>query len=121
MTQEDADLWKRVTEGSSPLLPKPSAPVIRPDAPPVRRQRARFTTLDLHGLTLQQAHSEVLTLIREAKHAGLKYVTVITGLSGQIRREFTYWVEHRPEVRKIDCLNGGGAFKIFLKKTQHPK
>lgn len=118
MTREDAELWKRVTEGLQSLLPKPRAPVIRPDAPlSVRRHRARFTTLDLHGLTLQQAHAEALAHVRAGKAAGLKYVTVITGLSGEIRREFRYWIEPLPEVRKVETLNGGGAFKVFLKKN----
>jgi len=117
MTPEDADLWKKVTKGLAPLLPKPSAPVIRPAAPLVPRLHAQTSTLDLHGMTLTEACAKTHNFVREARYAGLKSVVVITGLSGAIRREFPFWVENLPGVRKIDLLNGGGAFKVyFLKK-----
>jgi dsDNA-specific endonuclease/ATPase MutS2 len=121
MTLEDAEIWRQVTSGLVPLLPKPSAPVIRPDAPvDVIRPRARFTTLDLHGYTVHQACAVTKTFVYDAKRAGLKYVTIITGLSGQIRREFPLWVEQFPEVRKVDPANGGGAFRVYLKRNKRP-
>jgi hypothetical protein len=118
MTPEDRKLWKLVTDGISPLVftSTVSPPVARPR--PLMPPRGRFRpTLDLHGLTLAQAHNETRQFIYEAKvFYGLKYVRVITGLSGSIRREFPLWVAMLPQVRTIEPLNGGGAFKIVLTK-----
>ncbi len=116
MTPEDLALWKKVTEGTAPISVKPHAETIVSNERTIVRPRARFTTLDLHGMTLQQACSDTRQFIMEAKWAGLKYVTVITGLSGGIRREFPMWVEPMIEVRKVEAVNGGGAFKVFLKR-----
>jgi DNA-nicking Smr family endonuclease len=118
MSPEDLELWKKVTEGLVPLLPKTSAPAIRPDALVIQRPRARQSEIDLHGLTIQQACVETRQFITDAKAAGLRHVTIITGLSGYIRREFPFWVDQLPEVRKIEPFSGGGAFKVYLKRDK---
>jgi len=117
MRPEDEELWKQVTEGLIPLVFTPTAAAIRPPARLPVRYRPFSRTIDLHGLTLNDAHTQTKRVVYEAKvFYGLKYVTIITGLSGQIRHEFPFWVEALPEVRRVEALSGGGAFKVFLKK-----
>lgn len=116
MRPEDEELWKQVTEGLIPLVFTPTAAAIRPSARSFAHYRPFRRTLDLHGMTLNEAHAQTKRVVYEAKIYGLKYVTIITGLSGQIRREFPFWVEALPEARRVEALNGGGAFKVFLKK-----
>ena len=69
-------------------------------------------------MTLGHAHAQTRLLVSEAHTRGLKHVTIITGLSGPIRREFPFWVEQFPQVRRSEVLNGGGAFKLHLVKKQ---
>jgi DNA-nicking Smr family endonuclease len=73
--------------------------------------------LDLHGMTLADAHRASLEHVYQAKQAGdYRYVTIITGLSGQICEEFPRWFENHAFVRSVKALRGGGAWEIWLKK-----
>ncbi len=116
MTPDDHKLWKQVTEGVLPLVFTPTAAAIRSHAGRGRMTRTFHTTLDLHGMTLDQAHAAVRRMVADAQHCGLKHVNIITGLSGPIRREFPFWVEQLSQVRRFETLNGGGAFKLHLVK-----
>ena len=44
--------------------------------------------LDLHGFTLEEAYNEFTDFIYEAYTQNITKVEVITGKSGQIRKEF---------------------------------
>jgi len=114
MTPEDHKIWKQVTESTLPLGFAPVAPAMRPVVPLAREYFPR--SLDLHGLTLAQAHTETLAFVSAAKQHGMKSVVIITGLSGDICREFPMWVESIPTVRLTQRLNGGGAFRLILKR-----
>lgn len=70
-----------------------------------------FTTLDLHGFTTQQAHQITLGFLDSRKGT----VTVITGKSGDICKEFPTWAALHPKVRSCQQMNGGGAFLIKLR------
>ena len=47
--------------------------------------------LDLHDLNLEEAYDEFNEFINKAYSDNISKVEVITGKSGQIRREFPYW------------------------------
>jgi len=116
MTPDDKKYWEAVTksvilDASFPKISSPRAVLS------VRGERYMRTTLDLHGYGLNDARFESVMFIKDAKKFKLKYVRIVTGLSGQIRREFPLWLENIPEIRRYEVLNGGGAFKIFLKKN----
>lgn len=70
------------------------------------------STLDLHGMTVQEAYGAVRQFLSTTSH---KDVTIITGLSGQIREEFPEWIALHGRVRHSTILNGGGAFHLRLK------
>jgi DNA-nicking Smr family endonuclease len=74
------------------------------------------SSLDLHGFTIQQAHSLARSFIQLAAREGRRGVTIITGKSGEIRREFPVWASLHENVRGVEELNGGGAFYVKLRK-----
>ena len=117
MTPDDKKIWEAVTK-SIKLLDTNPAIIISPRVSTGTRGRWYMpTTLDLHGYGLDDAHQKSILFIKEAKYFKLKYVRIVTGLSGQIRREFPFWIERLPEVRRIEHMNGGGAFKVYLKRN----
>jgi DNA-nicking Smr family endonuclease len=71
--------------------------------------------LDLHGMTVQLAFLTVNDFIAEAKKNNTTTITIITGLSGEIRREFPVWLDFHKGIKSHQILNGGGAFQIKLK------
>jgi DNA-nicking Smr family endonuclease len=72
-------------------------------------------SLDLHNLTIREAHTRSLAFIDCAHEAGRGSIEIITGKSGEIRREFETWARLHPRVRGVEPLNGGGAFRIKLR------
>lgn len=119
MSPEDKEIWKKVTDGVIPLTFTPEAAAIRSPALVVNsihtpHNRYFSPTLDLHGMSVNQAHIETKTFFYKAKLFKLKYVRIITGLSGQIKREFPFWLENMSGIRRVEVLSGGGSFKIYL-------
>ncbi|MBX7198372.1 MAG: Smr/MutS family protein [Rhodospirillaceae bacterium] len=85
--------------------------------------------LDLHSLTLDQAHGALTGFIRGAYGRGARCVVVVTGKGksgeGKIRRETPHWLNQpalRPlvlavtEARTYD--GGSGAFYVLLKRKR---
>jgi dsDNA-specific endonuclease/ATPase MutS2 len=114
MTQpHDMKLWTLVKKTITPLgQPRPSQPTSMAIS---FSYGENYTALDLHGYTIQEAHSRVQSFIDRAAYAGQKGVTIITGKSGGIRKEFPTWAMLHSKVRSIEELNGGGAFYVKLK------
>lgn len=50
-------------------------------------------TTDLHGLKIQDAYDKSKEFLDSSCGYNHKYVRVITGKSGEICREFPFWVE----------------------------
>jgi len=69
--------------------------------------------LDLHGFCLEQAYRMFLKHIEISKQYDFKYIQVITGKSGEMRREFSSWL-NKISYKKLEKLPGDGAFKIYL-------
>jgi len=86
--------------------------------------------IDLHGLTLDQAHSALTSFIRRSHASGARCVVVVTGKgagpgTGKIRREAPDWL-NRPDLRPLILAvtearqhhGGGGALYVLLKRTR---
>ena len=115
LSLEEIALWKAYTTGEASggaMVVSDASALLRPS-----RRRPAISYLDLHGLTIAEAHKVTLAFIEEANRTH-KAVTVITGLSGKIRREFPQWLETLPSIRAIEEMNGGGAFKIRFRKKK---
>jgi DNA-nicking Smr family endonuclease len=71
-------------------------------------------------MTIQHAHIEVKAFLRFHREEKTKSVRIITGKSGKIKKEFIFWIESEPYIRKIEPIYDSrkqvGSFQIFLKK-----
>ena len=113
LTPEEAELWNKVMSGTLQIRkpspqPTPQTTPIKPKIPYPKK------CVDLHGLTIQEAHAITLHQLDIWKNVA-KSLVFITGKSGIIRQEFLHWVQN---TGKVETLNGGGAFRVFLKKNK---
>lgn len=91
----------------------------------------RDATLDLHGLTLAQAHSTLIHFVRSQSERGARCLLVITGKGavnadssrGRIKHELMHWLNAaslRPLVLAVTEANpkqsNGGAVYVLLKR-----
>jgi hypothetical protein len=106
-TEEECRLWQRYLERMSEPVPVPT------HSPPKPRTAC---VLDLHGMTAAEAYAAFCAFVAGGK-GGYKYLTVVTGKSGVIRREFEHWTANCADIRRVDTLNGGGAFRVYLRKS----
>ena len=93
--------------------------------------------LDLHGMTLAEAHPELIRFVLNAQEAGLRLVLVITGKGsrsapdhgpipqrqGALRHQLPLWLRQSPlgaavlQVTEAHLRHGGsGAYYIYLRK-----
>lgn len=126
------------------LLPSVNA---RLEAAPVRMDNKAFgrlkrgklvpeARLDLHGMTLSEAHPELISFILSAQACGLRLVLVITGKGkqkdeggpipvrhGVLRHQVPHWLEASPlkqavlQVTAAHLRHGGhGAYYVYLRR-----
>lgn len=92
--------------------------------------------IDLHGLTLAEAHPELIRFILSAQTAGLRLVLVITGKGkqgpdrgpipqrmGVLRHQVPHWLHMAPlgpailQVTEAHLKHGGsGAYYVYLRR-----
>ena len=92
--------------------------------------------IDLHGLTLSEAHPELIRFILNAQTAGLRLVLVITGKgkpaadhgpiptrTGVLRHQVPHWLRMAPlgpavlQVTESHLKHGGGgAYYVYLRR-----
>ena len=85
--------------------------------------------IDLHGLTLDQAHGALVAFVRRSHARGARCVIVVTGKGerggGRIRRETPEWLG-RPDLRPMILAvtearphhGGTGALYVLLKRVR---
>lgn len=113
MKERDRDLWTRAVADVTRLsynrqcndLPRRKR-FVR-DEPDPRR-------IDLHGLTVHDAHQETRRFLDDSRARGIRDVTIITGRSGGIRDEFERWMESSG-VRRVEPLRNGGSYRVRLR------
>ncbi len=101
-----------------------------------RGKLAPEARIDLHGLTLSEAHPELIGFILNAQSAGLRLVLVITGKGkrgpdigpiphrmGVLRHQVPQWLRQPPlgpatlQVTEAHLKHGGsGAFYVYLRR-----
>ena len=85
--------------------------------------------LDLHGLSKQQAHRQLISFISRAVQQNLRHVLVITGKGrdgqGVLRHEVPLWLKDAPLAGYINAISqaqpqdgGAGALYIRLKRKR---
>jgi DNA-nicking Smr family endonuclease len=123
---------------SSSAAPKPAA--LNMDAKThqkmARGKLSPDATIDLHGMTLAEAHPELIRFVLNAQTAGLRLLLVITGKgkpktdhapplqrSGVLRQQVPSWLRLPPigpavlQVVEAHLRHGGsGAYYVYLRK-----
>jgi DNA-nicking Smr family endonuclease len=103
-----------------------------------RGKLAPEARIDLHGLTLAEAHPELIRFILNAQSAGCRLVLVITGKGkqkpdhgpipqrmGVLRHQVPLWLRQMPlgpavlQITEAHLKHGGsGAFYVYLRRTR---
>ena len=94
-----------------------------------RGQMALEDRLDLHGLSKEQAHRQLIAFISRAVQQNLRHVLVITGKGrdgqGVLRHEVPLWLKDAPLAEYINAISqaqpqdgGAGALYIRLKRQR---
>ncbi len=101
-----------------------------------RGKLAPEARIDLHGMTLDQAHPALIRFIANASARGLRLVLVITGKGrrsdphdpmpssrGVLKRQVPVWLRHPPcggmilQVTEAHISHGGaGAYYVYLRR-----
>lgn len=72
-------------------------------------------SLDLHGMTVQQAFNNVRLFLEEHRICGSRTAIVITGKGGKITDELPLWIENLGFIRKCDpILDSDGEHGAYL-------
>ncbi len=115
MNKKDMEIWLNAVKDVKPLKASKQT-VYHPNKKVFVKENIFNPVLDLHGITIHDAYYIVHNHIDKAIEKGFKYITVITGRSGQINAEFSKWVSSDPKVRKVSEINSGGAYEVYLKR-----
>jgi DNA-nicking Smr family endonuclease len=87
--------------------------------------------IDLHGMTLAEAHPELIRFVLNAQSAGMRLVLVITGKGkrgedhgpipqrmGALRHQVPHWLRLPPLGQAVLQLKhgGSGAYYVYLRR-----
>ena len=130
----------RLGEKAAPPPTAPAPDALRMDARThqkmTRGKLAPEARIDLHGMTLAEAHPELIRFILNAQSDGLRLVLVITGKGkgkgvadpvprpiGALRHQVPHWLRLPPlalsvqQVSEAHLKHGGsGAFYVYLRR-----
>jgi DNA-nicking Smr family endonuclease len=120
--------------------PAPTTPALQMDAKAfgkmTKGKLSPEARIDLHGMTLAEAHPELIRFILNAHGDGLRLVLVITGKGkpgvdhgpipqrgGVLRHQVPHWLRQAPLAPCILQMTeahlrhgGGGAFYVYLRR-----
>lgn len=71
--------------------------------------------IDCHGLDINNAYHEVMEFIDLHSQHKTKKITVVTGKSGSIRKEFESWLRDHKQVRYFKLRPNKGSWDVFLR------
>jgi len=128
--------------GPRPPVPKPRTPAVKMDHKAFTRMRRGKlkpeARIDLHGMTLDRAHPELIRFILNAHASGKRLVLVITGKGrstemtpafaparGVLKRQVPLWLAMPPlahltlQVNAAHISHGGdGALYVYLRRDR---
>lgn len=134
----------RPLRSTAVLAPSPGEALAQAPLQMDARKHAKMTRgklepearIDLHGMTLAEAHPELIRFVLNAQTAGLRLVLVITGKGkpgpdhgpipqrvGVLRHQVPHWLRMAPlgpavlQVTEAHLKHGGGgAYYVYLRK-----
>ena len=132
VTSQDIKVWKDFINNLNSLVDKDSTLFKE------KKIGKSVKTIDLHGLSLENANQKVLRFIYNSYENGFKKLKIITGKGqrsknlknpyssrslGILRNSVPDFIENNPVINKISRIEkaekkneGDGAFYIYLKK-----
>ena len=127
LSDQDLILWENLKKTLKPLLkktasePTPFPKRLHVYAPPPREL---LYTLDLHGLTVEDAYRVLRKFLTLHMRNQSKLITIITGKGspakeGLIHKEIQNWLDtpfFKEQILDYRWLNGGGALELHLKR-----
>ena len=128
-SENDLSLWEAIKKTIKPLNknkavePVPFPKRLRVHAAP---ERILMNTLDLHGLTVEDAYQTLCRFLTIHVRENSKTIVIITGKGtkdreGLIHKEIKHWLEtpfFSDKINQFRWLNGGGALEIMLKRKK---
>jgi DNA-nicking Smr family endonuclease len=135
------EISARAAKEPRTTVPTPKEPALRMDARAyIRMRRGRLVPearIDLHGMTVAEAHSALIGFVMRAHGSGLRLVLVITGKGksgadnggmtsrgGVLRHQVPHWLQLAPlgprvlQVAEAHISHGGaGALYVYLRRT----
>ena len=127
-----------IGERVAPAPPQAAQPPLRMDAKThtrmLRGKLAPESRIDLHGMTLAEAHPELIRFILNAQEEGQRLVLVITGKGkmthdpvprpiGALRHQVPHWLRLPPLSQAVQQVaeahlkhGGGGALYVYLRR-----
>ena len=128
-SESDISLWESIKRTLRPLsLNKAIEPHPMPKRLKVHPvpERTLMMTLDLHGLTVEEAYQTLRRFLMVHQRENSKVVTIITGKGspkkeGLIHHEIQNWLDtpfFKSKINEMRWLNGGGALEIRLKRNK---
>jgi len=110
--------WNEFCKGVTPLQNKKHIVNLKSSLRFRKSNNSIFHTLDLHEKTLQNAQKEVINYLDNIKQKGIREVTIITGKSGSMLREFPIWIENNPDIACCKLKKNGGSYTVKFKKQK---
>jgi len=113
---------------AAPALPRPNGIDRQTLRQLAKGDRTVEAVIDLHGMTLQAAHSALRRFIEQQAHLGRRCLLVITGKGGpdrpgRLKQEVPHWLETwRPPVLAVTRAQprhgGDGALYVLLQRRR---
>lgn len=85
----------------------------------MKKRDSEIYYIDLHGFHIHDAYQHVSNFLYQNKFSKLKKVKFITGKSGEIKREFPFWMDNLGYQYTIS--DGGGSFIVNFNKSDRVK
>ena len=113
LSPTDQKLWDDYTSGQMSLT------VGVRSATPIRKPTHVKKSLDLHGMTIEQAYRQTKEFIGSHHLLGTKQVVIICGKGGRIAHELPLWCRRFDQISKIspitDSRGEHGSYRVVLK------
>jgi len=113
MKNSDKNLWEDYTKNVVPIR---SSKFLMPlnNIKKTTKYSQKSNILDLHNYKIQDAFVTFKDFIESHISMKSKKVLIITGKSGLIKQEFSYWILNNKHIKSYVLKNDGGAFDIKL-------
>lgn len=117
ISDEDLRVWEEFVKSGVTLIERdyPKSDPRRPKTEKPKEIPKNY--IDLHGLTVHEAWATTLNFIQKSQQNNQRKIKIITGYSGQIRKEFTGWLVSEKFKKYISSYQekNRSSFLVYIK------